>query len=102
MQYFTPDELRLREIEQELDKTAPWENPPYRNERQKLNREKAGIWKRIEGMDARKFADCKRKGRPGKSKKGNFHLKQQIVRIMDEIEKARRRQLGPRWWERGR
>ena len=50
------DSSRLREIERELDKTSPWEGAPYRQWRQKLNRERKRILKRMNGMDPRWFA----------------------------------------------
>jgi hypothetical protein len=38
-------------IEIELDKTAPWEDPPLRYRRQKLNRQKASLIRKAEGED---------------------------------------------------
>ena len=42
------DPARLSEIERELDKTAPWEIPPYRSLRARLNRDRARIVKRMD------------------------------------------------------
>ncbi len=47
------DSALLRLIELELDKTDTWEDPPYRNDRRKLNRERDRIIRRHQGKDLR-------------------------------------------------
>lgn len=73
--------VRLHEINQELDKTDTWENPPYRNARRKLNREKARIIKRLEGKDPNWFVEG-----AGDDKALLKETKSAVVSIMDELK----------------
>ena len=41
------DRQRLYEIERVLDRTAVWERPVYRADRQRLNRERSRILRRL-------------------------------------------------------
>ena len=81
---------RLHEIEKELDKTAPWEDPPYRNARRRLNREREKLLR----SDPMKFV-----GREGSYQSLNIEqrklhrLKRQVLRIVNALEV-------PKWWER--
>lgn len=96
------DWLRLHVIEGELDKTDPRESPPYRSDRQKLNREKKRILKRMEGKDpmcavAGKLLNGKRKYHNLKKKeREQYRMKKQVLRILEAVDKSR----GPKWWER--
>ena len=90
------DNIRLHIIEQALDDTSP--TGPHRSTRQRLNRMKSRIWKRKEGKDPMMFA-VGVAGHPNSLRgkdKGNYRLKRQVLRIMDELD---RREL-PKWWER--
>ena len=42
---------RLREVEEILDRTDPSENPPYRNERKRLNYERDQLREKLAGED---------------------------------------------------
>ena len=96
------DQLRLHVIEMELDKTDPRESPPYRSDRQKLNREKKRILKRVEGKDPM----CAVAGRQKNGKlqyndlseeqKVQYRMKKQVLRILEALGKS----TGPKWWER--
>ena len=70
-------EIRIHEINMELDKTAPWEDPPYRYKRQKLNRERDRLIKRIKGRDPKWFA----KG----GGINDYQMKREIVAIIQLI-----------------
>ena len=77
------DRLRLHIIERELDNVDP--DGPFRISRQKLNREKKQILRRMEGKDPRWFAGVGKGGIP-KRKQQNYQLKKKVITILDEIE----------------
>ena len=98
----TKDTLRLQEIEHELDKTAPWEDPPFRTSRAKLEREKERIYARIEGRDPMcavfgKLESGEKRYRDlNANDKKTYRMKKSVLRILKVIKKSK----GPEWWER--
>lgn len=96
------DPLRLHVIEMELDKTDPRESPPYRSKRQKLNREKARILRRMEGKDPMCTVAGKLKNGGlhyndlSERQKAQYRVKKQVLRILEAFDKS----TGPKWWER--
>jgi hypothetical protein len=71
------DRLRLHIIERELDNTNP--DGPFRVGRQKLNREKKRILRRLEGRDPCWFATG--------GGKEDYQMKKSVVTILNEIKR---------------
>jgi len=81
------DRTRLSVIELELDNTTP--NGPYRVSRQRLNRERERILKRINGRDPRWFATNKKEGKINENSLDLFNLKSQVIKIINIIEEVK-------------
>lgn len=75
-------QTRLHEIERELDKTDLRENPPYRNGRRKLNREKTRL-RKLCGLYS-----LSANPRPKSRSKSlsPLRIKRQVVQILKELE----------------
>lgn len=71
------DRVRLHIIDRELDNTDP--DGPFRVRRQKLNREKKRILRKLGGKDPRWFA-------VGGGKK-DYRMKKAIISILEEIRR---------------
>lgn len=86
------DQARLHEIEMELDKTSPWESPPYRQYRQKLNRERDRLRARINGSDllssigvhTGRYLDL------SEEQKAQYRMNKQTRKIMEVINAKRK------------
>ena len=81
--------IRLHEIDHELDKTDPWENPPYRSKRAKLIREQGKLTLIASGLHPSQFAD-RSEGKTYQElksrEKSQYRLKKQILRIKRILE----------------
>ena len=83
-------QVRLHEIEMELDKTGPRENPPYRNKRRKLNREKIRLWDELypnPTTSPQLIAERKEQVIPNNKK--------QVVKILQILKK--KTSMGKKW-----
>ena len=78
------DRTRLHEIEMILDETGP--DSPYRVSRQRLNREKERILKRLNGKDPRWFASGKKKGGVLREHLKSYGTKKTIIDILKILE----------------
>ena len=77
---------RLAEIERIIDRTTPDEDPPYRNDRRKLNNEKAAILRALEG-DPRFEAtgEIKRMGGLNKKQKIDYETRKTINKLKEVV-----------------
>jgi len=90
------DDTIIGVIDRELDNTEP--DGPYRSGRALLNRIRRRVLRRREGKDPMVFS-VGSKGNPRMLRGGdraNYKLKRQVVRIMDELDRAE----SPEWWSK--